>query len=70
MTKQSLLKQIDTTHNELETAVEDVEKFRAVIDGKEELDSVMVKREGALWKRIELLEERIQRESLREAVEW
>jgi len=68
--KQDLLKTIDHTRNLLEDMVEETSKYKAMVDGLEEVEDYMKKREGALWSRIDGMEGRIARESWREAEEW
>ena len=54
----------------LEDAKEDSNKYKAMVDGMEEMETYMKKREGALWSRVNVLESKIGRESRREAEEW
>jgi len=68
--KQDLLKKIDHTNNLLENQVEESSKYKAMVDGLDEVEEYMKTREGALWSRIDVLEGKIARESLREAEEW
>ena len=68
--KQDLLKTVDHTKYQLEDTAEKTEKYKAMVDGLEEVEEYMKKREGALWSRIDVLEGRIARESRREATEW
>jgi len=68
--KHELLKKIDHTTNLLENQVEESSKYKAMVDGLDEVEEYMNKREGALWSRIDVLEGKIARESLREAEEW
>ena len=69
-TKQDLLKTIDHTEYLLDDAKEDTAKYKAMVDGMEEVETYMKKREGALWSRVNVLEGKIGRESRREAEEW
>ena len=68
--KQDYLKTIDHTEYLLEDAKEDSNKYKAMVDGMEEMETYMKKREGALWSRVNVLESKIGRESRREAEEW
>ncbi|KAL9188735.1 hypothetical protein ACHAXT_007113 [Thalassiosira profunda] len=68
--KQDLLKAIDHTKYQLEDAVEETEMYKSMVDGMDEMEEWMKKREGALNKRIEVLEGKIRQESWREAAEW
>jgi len=68
--KQDLLKTIDHTKYMLENAVEETAKYKAMVDGLDEVEEYMKKREGALWSRIGVLENKIARASWREAEEW
>jgi hypothetical protein len=65
-----LHKVITHTTNLVSDASEEREKYKAMVDGVEELGEYMKSRETELWKRIEGLESRIARESYREALEW
>lgn len=68
--KQELLKALDHTKHQLEDGEENMEKYKAMVDGLEEVEVYMKKREGALWNRIDVLEGKIGTESWREAIEW
>mmetsp|Transcript_37619 Transcript_37619/g.90714 ORF Transcript_37619/g.90714 Transcript_37619/m.90714 type:complete len:615 (+) Transcript_37619:66-1910(+) len=68
--KQDLLKTIDHTGYLLEDKKEETEKYKSMVEGMDEVEEYMKKREGALWKRIEVLESSIGRESWREVEEW
>ena len=68
--KQDYLKTIDHTEYLLDDAKEDTAKYKAMVDGMEEVETYMKKREGALWSRVNVLEGKIGRESRREAEEW
>ena len=65
-----LHKVITHTTNLVSDASEKREKYKAMVDGVEELGEYMKVRETELWKRIEGLESNIARESYREALEW
>jgi len=68
--RQELLKALDHAKHQLEDARESMEKYKAMVDGLEEVEAYMNKREGALWNRIDVLEGKIGSESRREAAEW
>lgn len=68
--KQDLSKALDHTENLLEDAKEEMDKYKAMVDGLEDTEIYMKKREGALWSRIDVLEGKIGQESWREAIEW
>ena len=65
-----LHKVVAHTTNLVTDASGERKKYRAMVDGVEELGEYMKSRETELWKRIEGLESRIGRESYREALEW
>ncbi len=65
-----LHKVITHTTNLVSDASEKREKYKAMVDGVEELGEYMKVRETELWKRIKGLENNIGRESYREALEW
>merc|ERR1719148_289345 len=68
--KQDLLKSKEHSEYLLEDQKEETSKYKAMLDGKVEVENYMKKREGALWKRVKELETRIGRSSRREAEEW
>lgn len=68
--KQDVLKSLDHAKNELEDRIEDTAKYKAMVEGKDEVEQYMKKREEALWKRIDVLEKRVGQNSWREAEEW
>ena len=65
-----LHKVVTHTTNLVSDASGEREKYRAMVDGVEELGEYMKSRETELWRRIEGLESRIGWESYREALEW
>jgi hypothetical protein len=65
-----LHKVITHTTNLVSDASEKREKYKAMVDGVEELGEYMQSRETELRRRIEGLESNIARESYREALEW
>ena len=65
-----LHKVVTHTTNLVSDASGEREKYRAMVDGVEELGEYMKSRETELWRRIEGLESRIGRESYRESLEW
>lgn len=68
--KENLLKTVDHTHNMLSDMTEESAKYKAMVDGLDEVKAYMKKRESALWSRINVLQERISRESRRDVEEW
>ncbi|KAL7553189.1 hypothetical protein ACHAWF_016450 [Thalassiosira exigua] len=68
--RQDLMKEVDEAKYDLEDAEEEAAKYRAMVDGMDEVEEYMKKREGALWSRIESLEKQIGQGSWREAEEW
>lgn len=68
--KQNLLKKIDHTTYALQDAMEQINKYKSMMEGKVELEAYMKKREKALWDVVGRLEAKIGRESWREANEW
>jgi hypothetical protein len=69
-TKQNSIKAIEHQTNTLDTLRMEKEELEAMLLSKEKLDEVVVKREEALWKRVERLTSKIGRESEREALDW
>lgn len=69
-TKQNMLKAIDHETHDVESLEEEKEEHEAMLNGKEQLDAVVLKRETALWDRVEKLSGLIGRESARENVDW
>ena len=70
ISKQSILKKIDSIQFKLEDLAVEEEKYTSMMEGREELEKFSKKRENALWEVVERLESKIGRESWREAEEW
>lgn len=65
-----LQKNILHTANLVTDAAEEEAKYRAMAEGVEAVGQYMKHRETALWQRIQHLEQKVARESYREALEW
>ena len=70
MTTQNTMRSIAHETASVENLHAEKEEYEAMLVSKERLDEVVVKREEALWKRVDRLGERIGRESERENIDW
>jgi len=68
--RDSLQHEMDVHNLAVEHSQEEVEKYQAMVEGRKELEGFVIKRETALWERIDNLKEKVKRLSHREGMDW
>ncbi len=68
--RESLKHEVEVHNLAVEHSQEEMEKYEAMVQGRKELEGFVIKRETALWDRIDALKEKVKKLSHREGMEW